>query len=152
MKAIMLLAAVVGTAALTTANPARASAQTDTASARTAAVRTDTPAAAPAAARRRRPRHNSTVISEAELAERHERSAYEAVSMLRPQWLLSRGVGLGGNSAIMVYRDGAQIGSVGQLSQIDLRTVKEIRYYDGIQATQRFGTGYDSGAIDVILK
>ena len=149
MKAIKLLAAVLGAAALGTI-PGHAAAQTDTAS--TPAASAAPQATAPAPAKRRRPRHNSNVISEAELAESHERSVYDAVSALRPQWLRYRGAGLGGSAPVMAYRDGVQLGAVERLYQVDLRTVKEIRYYDGIQATQRFGTGHGSGAIDVILR
>jgi hypothetical protein len=56
---------------------------------------------------------------------------------------------LSGNSSyqIQVYLGGAKIGTLDALRDISVSTVREIRYLDAAEATQRYGTGNSGGAI-----
>ena len=77
--------------------------------------------------------------------------AYSVVSRLRPLWLRPRGTGSFGQggqpSPLVVYLDGARYGSIDTLRSIDSNIVREMQYLSASEATTRFGTGHDQGAI-----
>jgi hypothetical protein len=114
------------------------------------------------------PRRNSTVITAQEIAAATGAStAYDVVRQLRPAWLVERGIrGTGGAAApgaltstategpagVVVYRDGTRLGGFSELQNIPAETVGEIRWLDGRDATQRFGTGHGAGAIEITSK
>jgi hypothetical protein len=50
---------------------------------------------------------------------------------------------------VVIYRDGAKLGGEGELRSIATVQIREIRYYDAIAATQRFGVDHSGGAIAV---
>lgn len=69
-------------------------------------------------------------------------TAYEAVRLLRPAFLRSRG----GESPVL-YVDGVYRGDLRGMEQIPAATVREIRYLDSTDATMRYGTGHTGGAV-----
>jgi hypothetical protein len=78
------------------------------------------------------------------------KTAYDIVRRLRPQFLQSRGSGSIQNRnkvPIKVFVDGGFRGGVAVLNEIVAHSVIEITYLNGSDATTRFGTGYESGAI-----
>lgn len=111
-----------------------------------------------------------------ELEARRGDDAYEAVSLLRPEWLQIRGSrsltpgldpvvvdGAGGvtvvsgstplvdeTETIQVYVDYVRVGGLDQLRALDVANIQDIYFYDAAQATQRFGSGNPHGAILVI--
>lgn len=81
-------------------------------------------------------------------------NAHEIVSRLRPQYLRGRGANSFGNAQggrriplARVVLDGSPYGEVTALSQISAMVVREIRYLSSGDASIKFGTGYDGGAI-----
>jgi len=78
-------------------------------------------------------------------------TAFEAVQTLRSQWLRGRAPGdldtPGG--AVDVYRDGIEVGAVDELRSMSTESIAYIRYYNGIQASQRWGLGHENGVIYV---
>lgn len=89
-------------------------------------------------------------------------TAHDIVRRLRPHFLHGRGSGPGktwerdrqnaGNQAgsvVKVIIEGGRRGDVSLLNDVDARTVMEIRYLQGSEATTRYGTGYESGVIIV---
>ena len=70
-------------------------------------------------------------------------SAYEAVEALRPIWLTRRGP----DGAVQVYIDDNHMGGVEVLRTVRLPSVTLLRHMDGIQATARYGSNHDQGAI-----
>ena len=104
-------------------------------------------------------RRNANTITSQELAESGSQNLYQAVQTLRPQWLRARprtsiatGSATGGASAVdqtVVYLDQNKFGGLQSLQQLTLGGVQEIRFYDGVEATNRFGTGHSAGAIVV---
>lgn len=69
--------------------------------------------------------------------------AYQAVQRLRPQWLRSRG-----NTVPQVVTDGMrQPAGLDALRQYRVSELEEMRYMSATEATNRFGTGFDGGAI-----
>jgi hypothetical protein len=81
-------------------------------------------------------------------------TAYDIVQRLRPQYLRSRGATSFGNAAggrttpyARIVVDGVPQGDLSVLRQISAMVVKEIEYLDSKDASIRWGTGYDGGAI-----
>ena len=103
-------------------------------------------------------------------------NAYEAVEVLRPEWLIIRGnrslvasvdpVQVEGTGAgvtasgstpfiseaetIQVYLDGTNLGGLGTLNNINVLIIKDIYFLDPAWATARFGRSNPHGAILVI--
>jgi hypothetical protein len=100
-------------------------------------------------------RRSMNVITAEEIAATSARSAYEAVQLLRPQWLSVRGVSTPYNlSAVepIVYLDNVRYGPLQSLETIHILDVKEIQFLKPRDATTRFGTGHMGGAILVTRK
>lgn len=81
----------------------------------------------------------------------HYQNAFQAVQTMRSQWLLGKAPGdlrnQGGN--VRVVRDGIEVGGVDELQSMSTEGIAYIRFYDGIQASQRWGLGHASGVIYV---
>jgi NaMN:DMB phosphoribosyltransferase len=78
------------------------------------------------------------------------KTAYDIVKRLRPQFLQARGSGSMRSRTpvpIKVFVDGAFRGGVAMLNEVVAHSVVEIKYLNGPDATTRFGTGHESGAI-----
>ncbi|HET9513358.1 MAG TPA: hypothetical protein VFO95_05460 [Gemmatimonadales bacterium] len=79
------------------------------------------------------------------------KTAYDIIKRLRPQFLRQRGSGSIRNYnpvPVRVYVDGIlQSRDVSALNEIMAHSVVEISYLNGSDATTRFGTGYENGAI-----
>lgn len=96
-------------------------------------------------------RVNRNVITAEEIAAASQADAYELVQSLRPAWLRMRGQSsISRPEAVMAYRDGMQIGTAAALRQIPRHGITRIQRFDGMVATQRWGTGHGNGAIEVI--
>jgi hypothetical protein len=98
-----------------------------------------------------RPRKDPNVITAEELATRPTLTARQAIEQLRPQFLRVRGTTTLGNAAttdvIWVYVDGNRMGTVEVLGNIGVHEIREIRYLNPSEATNRYGTGHVQGAI-----
>jgi hypothetical protein len=103
-------------------------------------------------------RRDQNVITAEELATDPASNVYDAIRHLRPAMLTSRGAGVNmsltptANASetgqISIYLDGAKLGGgTSTLGAIPVSGIKEIRYLNGTDATQRYGTGNASGAI-----
>lgn len=108
-----------------------------------------------------KPKRETNVISLAEIEATRDRAedAMALVRNLRPQFLRARGANSFGNARggrTMPYPrvivDGMPRGELDVLSQIPSATVKEIRFLSSADASVRFGTGYDGGAIVVTTR
>lgn len=92
----------------------------------------------------RGPRRDPNLITAEELADYHNLDCYDAVRRLRPRWLQSRA----GDPTVV--RDGSRLGPASDyLAQIRVGQVASIRYLSATEATMRFGTGVNGGAIVV---
>jgi hypothetical protein len=100
------------------------------------------------------PRRANALTAE-EIAAEHANTgtAYDAISRLRPNWLVARGVAASGSEYAVVYVDGTQHGDLASLRSIPAYHVAEARFYDITQAGARYGVrGGTGGVIDVRLK
>jgi hypothetical protein len=94
------------------------------------------------------PRGSTTHIIESELQSMQQLSVYDAIGRLRPNWLRSRS---GVQPAVMM--DGnRQAGGMDVLRSLRVVDVQELRYMSASDATTRYGTGFDGGAILVTSK
>ena len=93
---------------------------------------------------------NRAILTQEEIQESSARDAYHAVQLLRPDWLRSRGAASmrePNPPTVVVYVDGQRYGGPTSLEQFRPGTFKEMRYYSGSEATNRWGTGHSSGVI-----
>jgi hypothetical protein len=95
-------------------------------------------------------KRNPDVISMQEIeASTDAHDAYELVKRLRPLWLTMRGVGSINLpvAELAVYVNGVRMGGPDALRDIPRTDIAEMRFLRGTDATQRFGTGHENGAI-----
>ena len=96
----------------------------------------------------RRTHGDLRTLTRDELAGGHFHNAYEAVQALRGNWLLSRPHSLlSRNEVVLVYLDNIRLGDISELEEIPLEPVIYIRYFDSLQATERWGVGHTEGVI-----
>jgi hypothetical protein len=102
----------------------------------------------------RPPRRSSTLITREELLATNSPDAYQAVERLHPDWLRGRGLtSLSGPAPrVLVYLDGQRLGEVGMLARFTLNGIKEIRFHNASDATQRWGTGHSAGVIEIVTQ
>ena len=93
------------------------------------------------------------VISREEIAASHQYNAYDVVSTLRPAFLHSHGPTTfdpNDSGLPKVYLNHMLFGDLQSLRTLDVAGIREIRYYNGTEASNRFGLGNVAGAIEVI--
>ena len=101
------------------------------------------------------PRRSSRVLTADEIAEGAANTAYEAVQFARPRWLTGRQSPMGGSrnpSQPVVYLDGLLFGDLSELRRIRATEVERMEYLNPSDATIRFGTNHDGGAILVTTR
>lgn len=80
-------------------------------------------------------------------------SAYSLVQKLRPNWLRRRGrSSINAPGSIIVYIEGSRQSSPESLRRVNVINIESVAYLDSDQATLRYGSGHDHGAIEVDLK
>jgi hypothetical protein len=82
-------------------------------------------------------------------------TAWDLVMNLRPSMMRTRGQGTstgGGAIDVVAFLGEMRMGAVSNLTSIPRGQILEIRYWTPTEATQRWGTGYASGAIQVIQR
>lgn len=94
-----------------------------------------------------------------EIAEVSALTAYEAVEYARPQWLRPRRLRAGATPSMgsdragpVVYLDGVRVGTPEELRRLRADAVAEMEYLSPSDATNRFGTNHDAGAILVTTR
>jgi len=89
-------------------------------------------------------------MTEAEIANTHANTAYDAIQLSHPLFLISR-IDLAPLSEREVYLNGIRLGGIGELRGIPANSVREIRFVRALDAGVS-GIGHASGAILVISK
>ena len=93
------------------------------------------------------------VITREEILASHATNAYDAVNMLRPNFLQFHGQTTitGSDTGYpKVYLNHILYGDLTSLRSLDAIGILEIHYYNGTEAQSRFGLGNVAGAIEVI--
>jgi hypothetical protein len=98
-------------------------------------------------------RSNTSVLTAEEIQAAGFNDAFSAVQSMRPQWLRVRGSGsMSSREQVQVYLDGSRLGGTDQLRSIATSSINRIQYYDGLEASQRYGLGHGAGAIVVTTR
>ena len=95
------------------------------------------------------------LVTEQELTNAGDRSAYEVLQQVRPSFLRSRDIQTTSNpypAPVDVFVDGGRTEGLDALKNIRASTVKEMRFYEPQDANTKFGTGHNGGVIAVTLK
>lgn len=98
---------------------------------------------------------NRDVIENAEIAGSSGATAYDVVAQLRPEYLRSRGQSSLTETApvtAIVYIDNIQMGSLSALRNLDAQAMLRVEYLNAPDATTRFGTDHNGGAVLVFTK
>lgn len=96
-----------------------------------------------------------TLITSQDLAETNAQTAYDAVRVLQPHWLGSRGptsITDMTPTRVSIVVNGVEVGDASYLRNVSVVDVSELRYYEPGVAAARFGMGHQRGVIEVILK
>ncbi|HWL40515.1 MAG TPA: hypothetical protein VNO75_09775 [Gemmatimonadaceae bacterium] len=93
------------------------------------------------------PQTSPFLLTAAEISRVRVYSAYDAVQMLKPSFLIERRV-QSDLSRRAVYLNGSRLlGGVENLRTIDASIVRQIVFLNGMEATTRYGTGNGAGVI-----
>ena len=101
------------------------------------------------------PSRSVRILTAEEIAELPATTAMEAVRRARPQWLRPRSSPTMENpmpAMPILYMDGVRIGDVSQLETVRAEEVEQMEYLYPSEATNRFGTGHQGGAILVTTR
>jgi hypothetical protein len=96
------------------------------------------------------PRGGANLLLEDDIRGNSFSTVYDAVAALRPNWLRTRGPdSFRSPSQIQVYVDNMRFGGVADLRQIPTLSAYYVQWYDGLEASARWGLGHGAGAIYV---
>lgn len=90
---------------------------------------------------------NRNVMTAEDLAPYQGGTAYEAVERARRQWMRSRG-----SDRVAVYLDTRELGGTGELRNVLVASLREIRYLEPREAQAAYGVGYGSGVILLVSR
>lgn len=91
-----------------------------------------------------------SILTKAEVQDARFNSAWDAVEALRGNWLHDRGVSsFRLQTEILVYLDGVRQGNVSFLRNIPTTNVESIRFFNGMDASTRWGLDHGKGVIYV---
>jgi hypothetical protein len=97
-----------------------------------------------------RPSPDRSLITREEIQQHRFTNAYQLVEALHSNWLRTRGTdSFAQPGQVLVYLDDSRLGGVEALRSISTQTVGYIRYYDGLQASARWGLDHGHGVIFV---
>ena len=104
-------------------------------------------------------RGSGNTLTAEEIAEVNALTAYEAVQLARPRWLTPRTLRAGQTPSMgtdragpVVYLDGVRVGTLDELRRLRADRVALMEYINPSDATNRFGTNHDAGAILVTTR
>lgn len=86
-----------------------------------------------------------------EIRRGHWRNAYEMIQSLRGHWLNERAKEtiLADRTEIQVHLDDMRVGGVASLRTIAVHDIISARFHRPVEASARWGLGYDKGAIEL---
>ena len=97
------------------------------------------------------------VITAEQMSRTRAQNAYEAVELIEPQWLGSRGpqslTDPGAPQPVAsVFLNGVRVGDTEYLRNVQIADVAELRYFAAGEASARFGMGHIRGVIEIVTK
>ena len=101
------------------------------------------------------PRPSAAIITRQDIDRAHVSSALDAVQRYRADALMARApssVYLERRTLPVVFLDGQYYGTVDELRNISADAIKEIRFYNSLDATRIFGVRYGGGVIQIVSR
>lgn len=98
---------------------------------------------------------NPNVITEEEIANVKGETAYDIIAKLRGNYLTSRGkssLTLKVSTQPSVFLDNQEYGPVNTLKSIPASHILEIRFFEGWDATTKYGNNHTSGVIQIYTR
>ena len=96
------------------------------------------------------PQGRSDLLVEDQIRSNSYSTVYDAIVALRPNWLRTRGMdSFSSPTQIQVYIDNVRVGGIPNLQQISSVAAYYVQWYDGIEASARWGLGHGAGVIFV---
>ena len=108
-----------------------------------------------AASTRDRRQGDQNLLAAAEIERTNAGTLHDAIQLLRPHFLFSRGrssLRTPNSQRPTVIVNSVPQASFESLRAISARDVEYVRFLSAAEATTRFGTGYITGVIEVVLK
>ena len=88
------------------------------------------------------------VITQEQIRHHNFRNAYDAVQALHPNWLDTKGMdSITRPTQVLVYSDNSRMGGISELRYLTADGIAYIRYYNGTEASTRWGLDHGSGVI-----
>jgi hypothetical protein len=103
--------------------------------------------------RSERPSRRSNVLTQEELLATQRPTLYDALSVLRPNWMADRSPVSFENpraGQVRVYLESVDAGGVNYLRQIRVGEVVSVRFLNSTEAAQRFGLRTNSGPVILV--
>jgi hypothetical protein len=96
------------------------------------------------------PQGRSDLLVEDQIRGQSYSTVYDVIVALRPNWLRTRGTdSFNTPTQIQVYVDNMRVGGIATLQQIPTVSTYYVQWYDGLEASARWGLGHGAGAIYV---
>ncbi len=90
---------------------------------------------------------NANIMTMEDLAPYQGSTAFDAVNRARRQWTRARG-----SDRVAVYLDSRELGGTGELRNVLVAQLREIRYIEPRDAQREYGVGYNSGVILLVSR
>lgn len=94
-------------------------------------------------------------VSGEDLAATNSQMVYDALQLLKPEWMTGRGpISLtdAAEARPNVYMNGTRMGDLDYLREVYVTDVAEVRYWPSGEAGARFGMGNPRGVIEIIAR
>ena len=94
-------------------------------------------------------------VSGEDLAATNSQMVYDALQLLKPEWMTGRGpISLtdAAEARPNVYMNGTRVGDLDYLREVYVSDVAEVRYWPSGEAGARFGMGNPRGVIEIIVR
>jgi hypothetical protein len=102
------------------------------------------------------PTHRRSILTGEEIREQVVPNVYEAVRLLRPEWLVEAAgpdvIGRPETGRKVAYLDDARLGELDQLRDIHPGSVERVQFVPAAAATARWGVGHNYGVIQVVTR
>ena len=92
-------------------------------------------------------------VSGEDLAATNSQMVYDALQLLKPEWMTGRGpISLtdAAEARPNVYMNGTRMGDLDYLREVYVSDVAEVRYWPSGEAGARFGMGNPRGVIEIV--
>jgi hypothetical protein len=91
------------------------------------------------------------ILTQEQVMQTGSTNAYDAVVILRANWLVAKGIdSFRTPGEVQVYFNDTRLGGVATLRRISAADIGQIQYFDGIQASGRWGLNHGHGVIFVV--